>query len=260
MNMCAIAQSYSHPSHARIGYVNLLTATTTTAAEATLTPDTYQRYTPATGSVTTKWQLAEDAEIDFIGIAAHNFGTHESGGVPFLIQYATTVGGALTDIEELRPGDNRAIMHMIDPVTVREIAITHNVSISGLEYGVVFAGKSLEMPRPIYGGHNPINLSHETEYQSTMSETGQFLGRSIIRKGLSSSYKWQNIDPDWYRLIFEPFVQSARTLPFFLKWRPDLFPNETVYGYTTTDITANNQGGGVTLMNIDLSMRGHADN
>lgn len=245
-------------SHARIGYENVLTATTSGSTALTmLTKNTYERFQPLTGTFTIKFQPDSDTEIDFIGLAAHNLATHD-GGISVLFQYATTVGGALTDIEEVTPTDNSAIMLLFDPITVAEVAITFTTVSNGIELGVIYAGKALQMYQPIYGGHDPINLNASTEYQSVMSESGQFIGRTITSEGIETNFNWRHLDPDWYRERFQPFVLSARRNPFFIKWRPDLY-NETAFGWTENDIRPQNMGGGHLLMNVSFSMRGHSD-
>lgn len=244
-------------SNARIGYENLLNSTDA-GAEVLLLPNTYERFAPPGGAVTTRLQLSSTTEIDFIAIAGHNFGTHEAGGVPVTFQYATTVSGSLIDIEQVKPQNNQAIMILFDAVTAAEIAITHS-STSGIEYAVVYAGKALQMQRPIYGGHSPADLSQITDYQSTRSETGQFLGRQVTRKGLETSFSWRNLDDDWYRDNFQPFVQSAVETPFFMKWRPDHYSDVAIYAHTTDDIKPTNQGAGTRLMSVSMNVRAHSD-
>lgn len=240
---------------ALIGYNNLLVSST--EAPLALTANTYERYMPLNGAVVAKFQLATSAVIDFVAIGAHNVGT-EGGGTELLIQYATTIGGALTDIESIIPTDNGAIMLVFEDVTVAEIAITTNSTTLSMEIGVVYAGKALQMQQPIYGGHTPIDLSANTEYQSTMSDSGQFLGRNIIRKGLETTFQWQHLEDDWIRSTFKPFIESAKTLPFFIKWRPDYY-DTSAFGYTTGDIKPSNMSGGSRLMTASFTMKGHAD-
>ena len=240
---------------ALIGYNNLLVSSS--QAPKALTANTYERYEPSTGAVVAKFQLLTRSAIDFIGIAAHNVGTQDDGTV-LLVQYATTIGGALTTVDSFTPADDTAIMLTFDSVTVAEIAITTNATTSGLELGVVYAGEALQMQQPIYGGVSPIELSSETKYQSTMSDSGQFLGRNIISQGLEASFKWQHLEDDWIRSTFKPFMQSAKLTPFFIKWRPDYY-DSSVFGYTTNDIKPSNMGGGSRLMSVSFNMRAHSD-
>jgi len=243
----------NNPGGSLLGFGNLLTASTTDDAEKALIPNTFERWRPPSGAVTVKFQMSVTAEIDFIGIAAHAL-TGES----FVLSTAATVGGALTERAAASPTDNGALMFSFDPVTVQEIAFTATLSAAN-EIGVIFAGKALQMPRNIYGGHSPITLSQVTEFQSPVSETGQFLSRNIIRQGLKTTMSWQFLDPDFYRNDFQLFVNSVRKNPFFVKWRPDLFSNEVAFCQTIGDIKPTNMGGGHTLMSVSAPIIAHAD-
>lgn len=241
------------PRGALIGFNNLLSASTTSDAEKALIPNTYERWRPPSGAITVKFQMASAAEVDFIGIAAHAL-----SGETFTISTAATIGGATTEVESISPTDNSSIMLNFEPRTVQEIIFTATL-VSANEIGIMYAGKALRMPSNIYGGHSPINLSQKTEYQTTISESGQFLGRNITKKGLESSYTWQRLTPDFYRDEFQLFVDSVRTKPFFMLWRPDKFSSESVFGFTASDITPVNSGGGIDLMSVTINVRGHAD-
>jgi hypothetical protein len=247
-------QSLESLRNARIGFNNLLTATTTSGAEVMLLPNTYERYLPGAGAVTIKFQMSVSASIDFVGIAAHNA---FSESVDITVAYATSVGGSLTTIDTISFVDDGAYMLLFNTVTAREIAITFTGT-AALELGVVSAGLSLQMQRSIYGGHSPIDLSANTEYQSVTSDTGQFLGRSITRKGVESNYSWQFLDPDWIRSDFLSFMESAKTKPFFLKWKPSEY-DKAVYGYADQDIKPQNMGGGHGLMSVSFTVKGHSE-
>ncbi len=253
MALTTIPIPASNPSGALIGYNNLLTGAADSDGAKALTPNTYERYRPASGAQTMKFQMSALADINYIAIAAHNL-----VGETVLIQTATTIGGALTDVESISPEDNSPIMITFDSRNVIEVAIVATYSAAS-EIGIIYAGEYLQMPRSIYGGHTPMALNQDTEYQSVISETGQFLGRSIIRKGLDGSFAWRFLEDDWYRTTFQPFVVVARTLPFFIKWRPDYYDNEVAFGFSKTDISPANMGGGHRLMSVTLNMRGHSD-
>lgn len=244
-------------SHARIGYENLISSADSDEATKATRPNTFERWTDASGVMEGVFSLGSASTVDFVGIAAHNLFT--AGVTEIEISYATVVSGPYTVIEAITPTSNKAIMinfTSIDNVVEVKIAIPSDGS-TDREIGVVYAGQALQMYQPIYGGHSPINLSGQTSYQNRISETGNFLDRREIRRGISSTYNWDNLDPNWYREKFEPFVESARSAPFFIKWRPDKYPNEVAYGFTTNDIQPSNTGGGIDLMSASFSMRGH---
>lgn len=248
-----IPQAGSDPRGALILYQNLLTASTTSDAEKSLIPNTYERWRPPSGAVTVKFQLSTLSSVDAIGIAAHGL-TGES----FVLSTAATIGGALTDRAAATPDNNGALLFTFDAVDILEVAFTATLSADN-EIGVVYAGKLLRMERNIYGGHSPLALSQKTTFRNNQSESGQILNRDIIRQGTAGSFAWQLIDPDWYRENFQPFVESARTTPLFIEWRPDLYAAEVVFGLTDGDITPSNMGTGHRLMSVSMAMKGHED-
>lgn len=237
-----------------IAFRNRLADTTGAGDEAkALTPNTYERWAPPPGAVSSKFQTDTIVQANFIGIAAHAL-----IGETLTFSTAETVGGALTDVDTVAFTDNGAVLLTFDTRTVAEIQVAGTL-IAASEIGVLSTGEYLQMLTNIYGGHSPQSLSQKTNYQSVMSDTGQFLGRNVTRKGTRTEFSWQHLDPDWYRENFQPFVQSAVTEPFFIQWRPDKYPDEVEYAHTTNDISPTNMGGASGLMAVTMSVRGHSD-
>lgn len=110
------------------------------------------------------------------------------------------------------------------------------------EIGAMAMGRVLVMPHCIYGGHSPATLSRETEIEPNVSIGGRFLGRSIIRRGYRTDYEFRHLPAQWYREHFDPFVEHALREPFFISWKPDKFPAEVLYGWTTDDLRPVNMG------------------
>jgi len=243
-----------NPSGALIGYNNLLVTATNDDGSKALIPNTWEKWFGTVGGTTMKFQLASSSDIDFVGIASHNL---SSGAFKITVSTAVTVGGALTIVDEINPLDNSPIMLTFDTRTVEEVVVV--LSTSSAQIGVVYAGKALQMQRDIYGGHSPITLSAQTKYQSNISDTGQFLGRNIVSQGSEANFSWRLLDPDWYRENFQPFVVSARTKPFFMLWRPDMYASEIAFGQTTSDIKPTNMGGGHGRMSVSFNMSAHND-
>lgn len=149
-------------------------------------------------------------------------------------------------------------MITFDDIAVREVTIKVTGG-TDIEIAHLRAGKVLVMEQAIYGGHSPSVLSAETKYQSSISDTGQFLGRNIVRKGSKTTFAWRHLSDTWYRKYFQPFVIFAKTEPFFIQWRPDLHPDEIIYCHTTGDIKPQNMGGATTLLDVSMNVRGHDD-
>src|SRR5690606_4706420 len=106
----------------------------------------------------------------------------------------------------------------------------------------LYLGRGLRMKRRVCGGHSRASLSRQTDILPQRSVNGAFLGRSVIRRGIATTYAFNNWPADWYRENFDPFVQSALERPFFIAWRPDDHPDECVYAWTTGDIAPTNTG------------------
>lgn len=238
------------PGGALIMYDQRITSVDVTAAEAALVPNTYSRWIRDTTN--NIFSFGSDTLCDFICISGHTMGTL---GVPITVQVAETPGGPYTNVYESNsPPDDSPIVITFDPVVLAEIRIQLPSSTeSTISY--VNAGTALKVEREIYGGHRPINLQPKTEYQNSVSDSGNFLGRTIKRKGFESRYRITNLDPVWYRRYFFPFVEACRTRPFVIQWRPDLFSNETAFGYYEGDIGATNSGTG--LMETSFRVRAY---
>lgn len=245
-------------SNARILYDNLFdnAITNIVAGQGLTNPNTFERWVVA-GAVQIMTVIADDNKsIDSIAIGAHNLG---SMGATIQVLTAATEGGAFTSRGIITPTTDKSILILLNAqisVKIIRLVVTNG---DGSEIGVLYAGVSLAMERPIFGGHAPIYLNAETTYSNNASETGNWLGRTIVRNGYSTSYKWQFLNDEWYRDNFEPFVVIARKKPFFIAWRPDIYPDEVAYCWLTGDPKPTNRGGGTKFMEVSIEVQGYAD-
>lgn len=242
-------------THARIGYHKVsgtISASTEASGFLASSADnelTYSHWKPS--ALPAWWEITLDTaeEVNYFGIAAHTLGTNSTA---IKAQYHD--GTSWVDIDETLPADDSTIMFIFDNV----FSSRFRVYLTGSavpKIGVIYIGKLLEMQRAIYGGHSPINLSRITVTRPNSSERGQWLGRSIVRSGLTGDFSWSNLTAEWYREYFDPFVEHARTKPFFIAWRPATFPKEVAYVWTSRDITPSNSGRR-NLMDVSFSAGG----
>ena len=256
----AISLPSSNPpfalNHARILYDNSLLGSTVSATAGlnesfTLIPNTADRWTVSDGGAIT-FVLAANASIDTVCIGAHNLG---SVGQTAAVTYATTLGGAFSSFDTAQsPSEDTAMMfHISSSISIREIKIT--LTGTGDAFiGSIYAGIALQMQRPFFAGHTPINLSAVTSRYSSMSEGGNFVGEEIRRLGYKTSADWSNLENDWYRFYFQPFVKSARTLPYYFAWNLLQYPLDVGYCKTSEDISPSY--GVKTRLNVSFSMVG----
>lgn len=245
---------------ARIGWQTVTFDATATAdseevgfeADSVLNPLTYERWKPTSLPAELVIDAGEIADIDYIGIAAHTL-----RGNSVTLSYSDD-DVTYTQIIDFVPGDNGAIMVLFDEVATRYIKIEINGSGDIPEIGVVYAGLALQMQRAIYQGHSPGNLSRSSTQRPQVTEGGQWIGRVVTRRGYQTSYNWSNLDADWYRENFEPFVKAAISRPWFIAWRPNKFPDEVLYAWTDDDIQPTNSGPR-NLMQVTVAANGFSD-
>ncbi|MDD5273582.1 MAG: hypothetical protein PHU14_12790 [Methylovulum sp.] len=253
-------------THPRIGYENLLRG-----ADCTITPSTeatdheadnivngltwsYWEPTAVTATLTFTFDAAKD--VDYFGIAAHTLDTY---GFAIELEYLDNSSPATwVSLGEVLPADtdgNGVIMFLFDEVSSDNFRLTITGGTGNPAIGVVYLGKVLEVERRIYGGHSPITLSKNTVIRPNKSEGGQWLGRTIIRQGASTSIALKNLTPTWIRATFKPFIEAARSYPFFWAWRPGDYADEIGYVWTDADISPQNSGQ-AGLMDVSFEVKG----
>lgn len=214
---------------------------------------TFDFWRPASsGSQTLGAQTSGTGPFDYIAIAAHNLSTQLGG--PLEVQYDD--GSNYVTVATLQPGDvtdDGAIFIHFPTVSAGQWRLSLNAASTDLRIGVFYVGTLLQMQRTIYGGLNVPNLSREENVIPNRSEAGNFLGAIVTRESYRTSLQWENLEPDWYRNNFDPFVKVSRTTPFFLAWRPNEFPDEVVYAWRTGSVKPDNTGpSGLMSVSMDI--------
>jgi len=244
-------------NHARIGYAKIAgTITASSSAPGYPASDadyemTYNYWKPQTMPANWEVNPGGNTACTYMAIAAHTFGTD---GTTVSAQFWNGTQWVTLASSSPLAGDDSPIMFIFSELAATKYRIYISGSTSP-RVGVIYIGKTLDMQRAIYGGNSPITLSRETVTRPTISERGQWLGRSIIRAGSTGSWSWQNLKAAWYRANFDPFVEHARTKPFFIAWRPETFPDEIAYCWTDSDISPTNQGV-ADFMSVTLNAKG----
>lgn len=256
--------SYSLPAadypltHARIAHAgNWLAGGTVTASDtdADYFEDgptnslTYEKWKPDTLPATWEYDHGSAAEVDYCCIGAHTLGTN---GNTLQVQYWNGTGWSGI-IPATAITTDQPIMAIFAPQTRQR----WRIQVSGgtaPTIGVIRFGKAMQMPQAIYGGHTPIDMARQTTMRANMSASGEFLGRTVQRTSLGSSYDWQHLRADWVRSTWRPFQIALEQDPIFLAWRPATF-SEVVYGWTGENPTPTNMGVR-DLMSVSLSLTG----
>lgn len=261
----SLTEQTGNLDHARIGYHNPardLTATASSAADdfpadAPQRPDTYESWKPETMPAWWQVDFGETVVVDYLGIAAHELGTK---GCTVTVQYSADASTWYDASDAAAPTDDSPLLLLFSPQAARHWRILLEQAASPTdapEVGVIYLGRILTMPRPIYGGHAPITLARETVLHQSLSRGGHFLGQGFRRTGFVGQASYRHLTAAWYREHFDPFVLAARRYPYFFAWRPGTFADECAYVWTDEDIRPSNMGLR-DFMAVSWPMRGFA--
>ncbi len=264
--MAVVIQTAFSPArpltHARIAHSTITRTGTLLAsgeqagfeADSALNPLTYEFWRADALPATWRIDAGSAVSADYIGIAAHTLFTEGASVKP---QWSDndSAWNDITGISAHTPTDDGPILFLFASESHRywRINVTGTTVPS---IGVVFIGVALAMPRPIYGGHSPLDVSRTTVIRPQRSERGQFLGRSIVRSGFQADFSWQHLTPAFYRSEFDLFVADALQFPFFIAWRPSTFTESVGYVWSGQDISPSNMGIGKGLMQVSISVAG----
>lgn len=229
-------------NHARILYNSIATFDNVIGSSeaagfpaiAAVNSDTYEYWVPSTMPAVFTVDAGVAKDVDAVGIAAHSFATDN---VTITIEYSTD-GSTWNPVSTGSFGaqDGTPVLALFDSVYARYWRITFAGS-AAPQIGVVFIGEALQMARPFYGGHTPINYGRMTTYIGNKSEGGQTMGTSVIRKGTETQFSWRHLKKSWVDANFNPFIVATRgARPFFIAWNALQYPKEVGYVYVGSDI------------------------
>lgn len=253
------ATEENDPRNPRIGYHNLITANNIAADEETddepavniANPSTYLKWRgTTTGDQSITVTLGTAADVNYFAIAKHNLG---STGATVKLQ-SSDDGSSWTDASDaVEPSTDYALICEFETVFAKYFRLYIEPGDEPPSIAVMYLGEILPLQRTIYVGHSPITLSRSTTVSTGRAEAGQFLGRHLRREFIETSVDLQNLTPTWYRQKFDPFVEHARTKPFFFAWYPTKYPSEVGYAWLKGDIRPTNQRANG-MMQVSFSM------
>lgn len=197
--------------------------------------------------------------------ATIDFGSNKTVGAVFAyvvegesIQVAySTDDVTYTVIDSGATDDNT--LFLFDDVTARYIRLRITAAAAAdLGLAVAIIGEKLVMQRSVYQGLTPTNLARDSQIRPQISESGNWLGSTIQRRGFSPPITWSNLKAQWYRDNFEPFAKDRIGKPFVIAWRPESgkpSENDVLYAISPSDVVPENSGPR-DYMSVTLEMRG----
>lgn len=122
-----------------------------------------------------------------------------------------------------------------NPIFTSSTPVTNNIP---GQVGVVMLGKRLDLPLNMTTPFMPPSSAYDDEITNIESDTGQFIGRSIRRKGVKFSINMPPlITPGFVETDWHNFINHARQYPFMFAWDIANKPTDIVYAKTDGIIT-----------------------
>lgn len=244
-------------NHGRIGYVSYtqdatITATSgTDTAQALATVSTWERWQPDGGTQSITFDFGTSRSVDYVGLSGYDL-----AGATVTVATSPDGVSSFTTVATFTDFSRQSVMALFDAVSAQRLRVTVTRT-EAPALGVVYCGPVLALERASRGGSQPAPLNRKTGYSNEFSAAGNVLGRVINRQGNETQVSLSNLTDAWYRASFDPFVQAARTSPFFYLWNPRDYPLDCIYGVASDDIAPTLQGGRK-LMDVTFSIEGLA--
>ncbi|WP_020184550.1 hypothetical protein [Methylopila sp. 73B] len=241
MNIVAVGKQLYNEGRSRIGYDNLLEQGTVVASSAEVqypvenafdwrTDDFFRPASAGTVTITLTLPKARHASY----FAYFQQDLFKKGGS---LRLQRLDGASWVNVGDgIAPADNAPRMLFFDPVPAKQwrVVLTCDEAFS---IGVLAFGEALLLPYGMYLNWTPPVLARATRTLSSVSESGAFLGRSVIGQGVKTDLILQGTTDQWVRDHWQPFVEHAERKPFF--FTPDALqrPDDCMFAWVEDDLT-----------------------
>jgi hypothetical protein len=240
-----------------LAYQNNVTFSTITATSSLPFRPITNAANPATAFV---WEAASNADqtvtidnggaiVDYLGIARHNL---NQIGLQIRVRFDGQTVIPFTSVTSAQ-----AQLILFSEAAPNTVEIEIQGATDPVIIGVIYLGISIRMERNIYVGHTPINYGRDRTSINGRSENGQYLGELVVNESLTTQVSLQNLTPQWYREVLDPFFALKPRVPCFWAWRPESYPDEVGYCWVEGDPRPTNQRANG-MMQIDWTFRGLA--
>ncbi len=175
-----------------------------------------------------------NVDVNSWGVYRHNFGAL-GAGVTVEAEYSTDGSSWTTLGSQVAPavGDFSTLFQihgstvMADFFRLSIVGATGNPIIANL-----FFGESLLVFGSPETGWVPPSVAFEDKFINNVSETGNFVGRSLIRKAMQTQFSISVVEANWVFANWEPLLQAVQAHPFYFSWDSANFPTDVAYCWT----------------------------
>lgn len=136
------------------------------------------------------------------------------------------------------PGDNSTLFFVADASAStpfwRLLFTGHTTGI--LRIAQIFIGPCFQVWQPPAPGFTPPNIALNDDYITSRADGGDFLGRSLIRRGSKTGFSMSPVLDTFVRDVWLDFMLAAEEHPFYYSWNSQEFPGEVAYCYVDRKI------------------------
>lgn len=220
-----------------IGYDNLLTnSAATVASDGTNGANAYDwrtddSWTTGAASGYLRTTFGSTQPMNYVAVVGHDLGTNGA-----TVKMQRWNGASYDDIagSSYTPPDDTAFMLIFDNVDALRYQFVVTTGGTAATIAVVSFGQRLELERGITSEYTPPTLSRQDTYYNNVAHSGAFVGRALVRSGITGSLALQNLSKSWVRVDLDPFITASRTQGWFILWNHNEHPNEVGYCWTTS--------------------------
>ena len=129
-----------------------------------------------------------------------------------------------------------------------------NIELNRICFSNIYFGEVFSLESGIFSGFSPPDLNKRTSFRTSLSSEGEFIGRSVYRRGASFTVTIRNVKSRLVRSErFTNFLAHAESKPFYFMWDIENRPSDIEYCWLQDNptITITSRG----LMQVEMRMR-----
>ena len=256
-----------------IGYQNRVTSATLSAVGVTsgYSVNSLKNWQPFefvsfdTGSNSITIDCGSAVSVDYFAIGAHELFTSNTDNIILkasalsdfsvsvtlatINNVSSGVGSYAYDTSTAIPSqsvdDNYNVCLKLDSVSYRYYRLEFTAS-EVVRIAVLAIGQRMEFELGFYKGIAPPKLNEDIVVTNNKSESGIYLGRSIVRTGVKpTSINLDNISHAWLYATWLPFKKHAEVYPFFYSFgNTPLYNNQLCYQTSFAPVKFDDRIGG----------------
>ena len=175
--------------------------------------------------------MPEDVLVNAVGLYGHNL----PAGSTIQVHYFNANNNPVEVVLNVNSpaADGATLFITFDAVSTSRawrVRITHpsmQVQVTHL-----FVGAAVRLYSPPGMGWVPMAYARKNELINAVSEGGEFLGRSLIRKAMQTKFSMRPVPAEWVRDNWLPFQIHAEQKPFYYAWDSANEPLDVAFCFT----------------------------